>query len=74
MPTLGETVSQATQLLASTSDSARLDAELLIAQCLKLPRTRFISEPELALDAQQLDQVQASISRRAKGSVSHLLW
>ena len=74
MPTLGETVSQATQLLATVSDSARLDAELLIAQCLKLPRTRFISEPELALDAQQLDQVQASISRRAKGEpVAYIL-
>ena len=74
MPTLGETVSQATQLLASTSDSARLDAELLIAQCLQIPRSRFISNPEVALDAQQLDQIQTNISRRARGEpVAYIL-
>jgi release factor glutamine methyltransferase len=74
MPTLGETVSQATQLLATTSDSARLDAELLIAQCLQIPRSRIISTPELTLDTQQLDQIQASISRRARGEpVAYIL-
>jgi release factor glutamine methyltransferase len=67
MPTLGETSTQAAQLLVTISDSPRLDAELLIAKVLNIPRTRFISEPELELNIQQLNQIQDLITRRAQG-------
>jgi release factor glutamine methyltransferase len=74
MPTLGETTREATQLLATTSDSARLDAELLIAHVLDIPRSRFITEPERELDQQQLDNIQAIITRRAAGEpVAYIL-
>jgi release factor glutamine methyltransferase len=67
MPTLGETTREASQQLASVSDSARLDAELLIAHVLDIPRSRFISDPEQVLDPQQLEQITALIQRRAAG-------
>lgn len=74
MPTLGETTSNAAQLLASTSDSARLDAEVLIAHALAIPRSRFISDPQMALDEQQLNKIQTLITRRAHGEpVAYLL-
>ena len=74
MPTLGETTREATHLLADTSDSARLDAELLIAHILNIPRSRFISEPELELNGQQLNKIQKLLTRRAAGEpVAYLL-
>ena len=74
MPTLGEVTSQASQLLATSSDSARLDAELLIAHTLNIPRSRFITEPDQILDEQQLNKIQAIITRRARGEpVAYLL-
>jgi release factor glutamine methyltransferase len=74
MSTLGEAIRQATQTLASHSDSARLDAELLIAHVLQLPRTRFISDPDLELNPQQLEQIHSIIQRRAQGEpVAYLL-
>lgn len=74
MPTLGETTRQATQLLVTTSDSARLDTELLIAHVLNIPRSRFITEPEFELNKQQIDNIQTIIQRRAEGEpVAYLL-
>jgi release factor glutamine methyltransferase len=74
MPTLGEVTRQATQLLANVSDSARLDAELLIAHVLNIPRSRFIADPDLELDQQQVNNVHEIIQRRAKGEpVAYLL-
>lgn len=74
MPTLDETSRAASQLLANVSDSARLDAELLIAHALDIPRSRFVSDPEQALDSPQLDKIQNLIRRRAKGEpVAYIL-
>ncbi len=67
MPTLGEVSRQASQLLETTSDSPRLDAELLIAYALNIPRSRFIADPDQVLNAQQLNQIQTLIDRRAQG-------
>lgn len=67
MTTLGEMLEQATQLLQPVSDSARLDAELLIAEALQIPRSVFFSQPEQALNAQQLEWVQQLVARRAQG-------
>lgn len=74
MPTLGEVARQACQLLENTSDSARLDSELLIAHVLNIPRSRFITDPDLDLDPQRLDEIQTLINRRSKGEpVAYLL-
>ncbi|MBI1423363.1 MAG: peptide chain release factor N(5)-glutamine methyltransferase [Gammaproteobacteria bacterium] len=67
MPTLGQTTSDAAQLLASISDSPRLDAEVLIAHALQIPRARFITDPDLELTPQQCEAIDALIQRRAKG-------
>jgi len=74
MPTLGETTRQAIQQLTDTSDSPRLDAELLIAHVLEIPRSRFISDPELELNEHQQRRIAAIIARRAQGEpVAYLL-
>jgi len=67
MPTLAEVTRQSSQLLETTSDSARLDAELLIAHALNIPRSRFISHPEQSINSQQLDAIHELVQRRARG-------
>jgi len=67
MPTLGETTLEASRQLESVSDSARLDAELLIARALDIPRSRFISDPDFEIAPQQLESIQTLIARRAGG-------
>lgn len=74
MTTLGETVRQATRLLQAVSDSARLDAELLIARALAIPATHFITRPDDEVSAEQQDKIQALITRRARGEpVAYIL-
>jgi len=75
MPTtLGETWRVTAQILANTSDSARLDAELLIAHALAIPRARFISNPEHELSQPELDRISALILRRSGGEpVAYIL-
>jgi len=75
MPTtLGETCRVTAQMLVNTSDSARLDAELLIAHALAIPRARFISNPEHELSQQELDRISALILRRSGGEpVAYIL-
>jgi len=68
MPTtLAEICRVATQLLADTSDSARLDAELLITHILNIPRARFISDPDQELAQRDLDDINSLIMRRKSG-------
>jgi len=67
MPTLAEVTRQSGQLLETSSDSARLDAELLIAHALSIPRSRFISHPEQSINSQQLDAIHELVQRRAQG-------
>ena len=56
-----------TTLLKHHSDSARLDAELLLCHCLKKPRSYLYTWPEQALDARQLSLFNALASRRSQG-------
>lgn len=67
MPTLGELTRDTTDQLAAISDSARLDAELLIAHVLKIPRSHFVSRPEQTLETKQLEKIRQLIQRRADG-------
>lgn len=74
MPTLAEVTRQSSQLLEKTSESARLDAELLIAHALNIPRSRFISHPEQELNSLHLQSIQGLIDRRAAGEpIAYLL-
>lgn len=67
MTTLATLHQDAIRSLQDVSDSARLDAELLIAHVLDLPRTRFITQPDTPIDANQLDKVQATLAQRKQG-------
>lgn len=57
----------AAQARLATLDSARLDAELLLAHVLDCPRTRFYSDPGQLLDAAALARFEALVAARAGG-------
>ncbi len=65
-------LSQATESLTS-SNTARLDAELLLAHLLDKPRSYFFTWPEIELDEQQCRDFQYLIEKRKNGTpVAHL--
>ncbi len=57
----------AIEALRQHSESARLDAELLIAHVLNIPRTRFITEPDQTIEPVQLEKIEHLITRRQTG-------
>lgn len=66
------------QLLASVelpgSDTAQLDAELLLAAVLGKPRSYLRTWPERELNAEQLQQFQTALARRQQGEpVAYIL-
>ena len=70
-PTIRELLAQALVLLHG--DSARLDAEVLLAACLGRPRSYLHAWPEHAVDAPARSQFNDWINRRAAGEpVAHL--
>jgi len=72
--TLAEALQQATTSLEPCSDSARLDAELLICHVLKVPRTRLITESDHTLAAGQQSKIENIIARRVEGQpIAYLL-
>lgn len=73
MPDIQTALDTAVQRL-SMHDTARLDAELLLAKVLGRDRTWLHTWPETELTAQQERQFHALIERRARGEpVAHLL-
>jgi release factor glutamine methyltransferase len=71
---LSEALDAATARLAAKSDSARLDAELLLARVLGRMRSYLYAHPEQPLDGAASAQYQAWITRRAAGEpIAHLL-
>ena len=56
-----------TTQLTPRSDSARLDAELLLCHCLNKPRSYLYTWPEHIPDAQQLETLTRLIKRRLEG-------
>ncbi len=64
---LASLLSSASTKLTPHSDSARLDAELLLCHCLKKDRTYLYTWPEQILDAQQVASLDALIERRIDG-------
>lgn len=70
---LQNTLLSAVQLLKHT-ESARLDAEILLAHVLKKVRSYLLAWPEYVLTAEQNQQFQNLLARRLKGeSIAHIL-
>ena len=66
--TIAETVKNAARTLDSHSDSPRLDAELLLAKLLDLPRSALIARADQSLDSQQERAYGELIRRRSNGT------
>ena len=73
MPSTTDTVSikdaiaDAAIRLRDSSDSARLDAELLVARCINLPRSYLFAHPEEILDEFTLQRLGETLERRIAG-------
>ncbi len=67
MTDIRQTLEQASALLAQTSPSARLDAELLLAKTLNVSRAFFYAHPEDALTATQQEHYQNLLTKRITG-------
>lgn len=74
MSDIKSALDQATTLLTSTSPSARLDAELLLAETLNVPRVFFYAHPEQPLTSIQHEHYQQLIAQRLSGTpIAHLI-
>jgi release factor glutamine methyltransferase len=72
--TVAQAVAWATQRLQPSSDSAKLDAEVLLLHVLDKPRSYLFTWPEAELNTQQIDTFKALVAKRELGHpVSHLV-
>jgi len=60
-------VANATARLQEISESARLDAELLLARAIDMPRSYLFAHPEEALDDAALGRFEQTLGRRVAG-------
>ena len=60
-------LSDATARLQEISESARLDAELLLARAIDMPRSYLFAHPEETLDDATLDRFELTLARRLAG-------
>ena len=73
MPSTTETISiaaaiaEATKRLAIVSESARLDAEILVARAISMPRSYLFAHPEDSLDELALQRLNETLQRRSSG-------
>jgi release factor glutamine methyltransferase len=67
VPTISETVRNAMNALQAHSESPRLDAELLLAEILRLPRSALIARGNEVIAAPDERAYADLISRRARG-------
>ena len=65
--TIEKALSEATARLGSSSESARLDAELLLARAIDMPRSFLFAHPEDTLDDGALQRLAQSLDRRISG-------
>ncbi|MCK4704275.1 MAG: peptide chain release factor N(5)-glutamine methyltransferase [Gammaproteobacteria bacterium] len=73
MPSIAQAIKEASQTLAETSDSARLDAEVLLCHVLNCTATHLIAWPEKQLDIEQTQTFHQLIEQRRAGTpVSYL--
>ena len=66
-PTIAESMLLGTRRLIGASDSPRLDAELLLAAILGLPRALLLARGERALSTGETQRYGAQLARRAAG-------
>lgn len=64
---IGDALAEAAESLRSSSDSARLDAELLMTMALDVARSYLIAHPEDALDPATAERYAALVERRRNG-------
>lgn len=62
-----EALSKATATLAAVSESARLDAELLLARAIDMPRSFLFAHPDDELDEAAVARLAATVARRLDG-------
>lgn len=60
-------VADAATQLQSISDSARLDAELLLARSVDMPRSYVFAHPDEELDSAAIDRFRKALARRVAG-------
>lgn len=60
-------ISDAASDLSAVSDSARLEAELLVARSINMPRSYLFAHPEDLLDESALERLDESVERRVSG-------
>ena len=64
---LDAAIADATERLSEVSDSARLDAEILLCQSIDMPRSYLFAHPEDELDDLTRDRFEALMRRRLDG-------
>jgi len=64
---IGTALADGTERLRKGSESPRLDAELLLARALDVPRSYLFAHPEDSLDAAAVDRFFSSVDRRSSG-------
>jgi release factor glutamine methyltransferase len=65
--TIEEAVSDATERLREVSDAARLEAELLLARAIDMPRSFLFAHAEDELDVDALQRLDETVARRLAG-------
>ena len=60
-------IAKATELLSATSESPRLDAELLLARALDVPRSYLFAHPDDEMDQDAADRFSEVVERRRGG-------
>jgi release factor glutamine methyltransferase len=64
---LDAAIAGATQRLLQSSDSARLDAEILLCQAIDMPRSYLFAHPEDELDTLTMQRFESLLARRLDG-------
>ncbi|MDH3342295.1 MAG: peptide chain release factor N(5)-glutamine methyltransferase [Gammaproteobacteria bacterium] len=67
MPSIAQAITQASQSLSASSDSARLDAEVLLCYTLKCNATHLLAWPEKTLNQEQTSLFNQLIEQRRTG-------
>lgn len=64
---IGSLLARATAQLEEISDSARLDAELLLAKAINMPRSYLFAHPDDTLDPAAIERFDTALARRTAG-------
>jgi release factor glutamine methyltransferase len=67
MITVKQALQQSVEVLLSSSDTADMDANILVGHCLQKTRTWLMTWPEIVLSDEQVGELDDYVSRRVKG-------